>query len=332
MARALLPHDTCVADLVGRSVVARGTDALGDDVLLAARFDAARMGVAIRWSTPSGRPDPWLAATRRALGDARPDTAPSEEDVHRVPRDAALAAALLAVADVRVETVARAEVRWPWRAHRVLAAVLASAAVVATVMLVVLSGDAAPTWAWAIAMTVVAGILYSQLADGWATRPARVLADGRVLGADDLREHLPAAPRLAPPEPSPAPEPWAALPLDTPLDALDGTSFLTVGGDDYVLGGVLAPTTRANLQRRVEAWLRVGDTTQRHSREVSRHQTLASLGVALGHVPERAVVVPRVDWAREQEPGVRVGERWLDADALLARVTPPGGRPRTPRR
>ena len=68
MAWALLPHDTPVGDLVGRSVVARGTVEGSSEVVLAARVTRLGDDVAVRWSTLSARTDPLLAAAQRALG------------------------------------------------------------------------------------------------------------------------------------------------------------------------------------------------------------------------------------------------------------------------
>ncbi|NLE17604.1 MAG: hypothetical protein GX632_03570 [Propioniciclava sp.] len=123
-----------------------------------------------------------------------------------------------------------------------------------------------------------------------------------------------------------SPAPWADLPLETRLGAMPGLSFLAVDGDDYALGTVLAPSASSSLNRVVEAWVRRRGSASRRSRELPRHQTLEACCLLMGLAPRHAIVVPRLDWLREREPGVRVGEVWLDADALLARVPTPRAR------
>lgn len=121
MAWALLPHDTPVGDLVGRSVVARGTVEGSSEVVLAARVTRLGDDVAVRWSTLSARTDPLLAAAQRALGQEPAHDPAKEAEVHRLPAGATIGAALLAATDVHVERVAVADVRWPWRTQRTLA-------------------------------------------------------------------------------------------------------------------------------------------------------------------------------------------------------------------
>ena len=85
MAWALLPHDTPVGDLVGRSVVARGTVEGSSEVVLAARVTRLGDDVAVRWSTLSARTDPLLAAAQRALGQEPAHDPAKEAEVHRLP-------------------------------------------------------------------------------------------------------------------------------------------------------------------------------------------------------------------------------------------------------
>ena len=106
MAWALLPHDTPVGDLVGRSVVARGTVEGSSEVVLAARVTRLVDDVAVRWSTLSARTDPLLAAAQRALGQEPAHDPAKEAEVHRLPAGATIGAALLAATDVHVERVA----------------------------------------------------------------------------------------------------------------------------------------------------------------------------------------------------------------------------------
>ena len=332
MAWALLPRDTVVDALVGRSLVARGDDERRAEVVLAARVARVRAGVSIRWSTLSPRLDPLLAGARDALGDAPEyDPLAEERGVH-VPPGAPIDAALLAATGVRISHVAVADVRWPRRARHLLAAGLTLAAAVATVLATWLSGDAGRAWAWAIVAGVAALLVYSQVADAWGTPPARVRGAGRVLSAGDVAAGLAAASPVPPgagrlggeaqasgTDPASAPL-WGELPLDTRLDALGGTSFLAASGTGHVLGTIVAPTNPTALARVVEAWVRRDVSVTRVSREVPRHQTLRSCCLLLGVAPGRAMVVPRVDWLRDRTPGVRVGETWWDADALLARM------------
>ena len=127
MAWALLPHDTPVGDLVGRSVVARGTVEGSSEVVLAARVTRLGDDVAVRWSTLSARTDPLLAAAQRALGQEPAHDPAKESEVHRLPAGATIGAALLAATDVHVERVAVADAERAAKAARLARATASEA-------------------------------------------------------------------------------------------------------------------------------------------------------------------------------------------------------------
>ncbi|NLE17603.1 MAG: hypothetical protein GX632_03565 [Propioniciclava sp.] len=200
MAWALLPHDTPVGDLVGRSVVARGTVEGSSEVVLAARVTRLGDDVVVRWSTLSARTDPLLAAAQRALGQEPAHDPAKEAEVHRLPAGATIGAALLAATDVHVERVAVADVRWPWRTQRTLAVGLAVAAVLVTAVMTWLAGDPSLVGAWATASGASALLLYFQVADSWQTRQPSVREGDARLAPTEVAARLDAA--LAGPSPA----------------------------------------------------------------------------------------------------------------------------------